>query len=99
MTVKPIMGICGVVTTPNGHVVATYSDFERQGYGGFTLQEAQTIRVRDGLKRAFLHAFVYSDLTSKTSSYFCEQFWENAREHGYRMETFPIGYPEEASSK
>ncbi|TPL30220.1 hypothetical protein [Mesorhizobium sp. B2-4-7] len=89
-------GVCGVVTAPDGHVVATHADFERQGYGGFSLEEAQTIRVKEGLKRAFLRAFLFEGLTSKTSGYFCEQFWENAREHGYRMETFPIGYSEMA---
>ncbi|BCH20155.1 hypothetical protein [Mesorhizobium sp. L-2-11] len=91
MTVKH-QGVCGVVTAPDGHVVATHADFERQGYGGFSLKEAQTIRVREGLKRAFLRAFLFQGLTSKTSGYFCDQFWENAAEHGYRMETFPIGY-------
>lgn len=91
-------GICGIVTTPDGVVVATHSDFERQGYGGFTLQEAQTFRVKNGLKRSFLRAFMFDNLIRKSSSYFCEQFWENAREHGYRMETFPIGYDEEKTS-
>ncbi|MER9870267.1 hypothetical protein NKJ35_24370 [Mesorhizobium sp. M0136] len=91
MTIKH-QGVCGVVTAPDGHVVATHSDFARQGYGGFSLKEAQTIRVKDGLKRAFLRAFLFQGLTSKTSSYFCDQFWENAMGHGYRMETFPIGY-------
>ena len=91
-------GVCGVVTAPDGHVVATHSDFERQGYGGFTLQEAQTIRVRDGLKRAFLRAYLFDGLIKKTSVYFCEQFWKNASDHGYRMETFPIGYDKEVQS-
>jgi hypothetical protein len=77
-----------------GDMVETASDFDRQGYGGFTLREAQTIRVRDGLKRAFLRGFLFERLTSKSSGYFCDQFWENAHEHGYRLETFPIGYDE-----
>ena len=91
-------GVCGVVTAPDGHVVATYCDFARQGYGGFSLQEAQTIRVRDGLKRTFFRTFLFEKLTSKSSSYFCDQFWENGQAHGYRMETFPIGYDEEKPS-
>lgn len=88
-------GICGVVTAPDGRIVATHSDFERQGYGGFSLQEAQTIRVRDGLKRAFLRAFMFEGLIRNSSGYFCDQFWQNAHEHGYRIETFPIGYEAE----
>lgn len=92
--VRKIQGVCGVVTAPDGAVVATHSDFERQGYGGFTLQEAQTIRVKDGLKRSFLRAFLYTNLVAKSGGYFVDQFWENGREHGYRMETFPVGYDE-----
>ncbi|MGB3415735.1 MAG: hypothetical protein WBA36_03605 [Mesorhizobium sp.] len=87
-------GVCGIITSPTGKVVATYSDFERQGYGGFSLQDAQTIRVKEGLKRDFLRKFLFDGLVSKSSGYFCEQFWENARDHGYLMETIPIGYDE-----
>lgn len=93
-----IKGVCGVDTAPDGYVVATHSDFERHGYGGCSLEESQTIRVKDGLKRAFLRAFLFDGLIRKTSGYFCDQFWENAREHGYRMETFPVGHEETVSS-
>lgn len=87
-------GVCGIIIAPDGSVVATHSDFERHGPGGFSLREAQTIRVRDGLKRAFIRAFLFEGLYHKSRGYFCDQFWENAAEHGYHMETIPIGHDE-----
>lgn len=88
------LGVCGVVTAPDGQVVATYSDFERSGYGGMSLVEAQRYRAREGLKREFLRRYLFEGLASKSDGYFTNLFWENAERNGYRMETIVISYGE-----
>jgi len=93
MTYTTLKGVAAVVLNPDGHVVANCADFERQTYGGFSLEEGQTIRVRRDIKRRFAEGHLNQWLATKVSSHFADEFWRHAEGVGYQLHTFPISAP------
>lgn len=47
-------GVVALMIGADGHVWATATDFDRSGYGGFELHQAQRIRARGALRREFV---------------------------------------------
>ncbi len=88
-------GIYGVIISPDGQVVANEGDFDKAGYGGFKLAECQKMRVRNSLRRSFAKAFLYEKMSHRMSEHFIEIFWDNALQHGYRMQLFAQGWTDE----
>lgn len=89
-----LKGICGVITTPDGHVVAHSADFDIFAPGGMKLLNCQRDRVRDRLALIFVKRHLNDRLTVKLDEHFVMEFWANAESNGYRMTLMPIGWPD-----
>lgn len=70
MTAK---GCVAVFIYKDGHVVASTSDFNRDGYGGCSLYESQRIRAKAALCREVMKAYCSEVVTAKLSQYQCEE--------------------------
>lgn len=95
--VTKISGVAAVVINPDGHVVADAADFERQTYGGFSLEEGQSIRVRYAIKRRFAETHLNQWLAKNIGDSFAEDFWDHAASVGYQMHIFPISTEREGA--
>jgi hypothetical protein len=88
-----VLGIGAVLTNDGGVVVAHAFDFERQGYGGFKLWEAQRLRVKRSVVRQFIEHYTYGDMPAAIDEYAGEQIVSNLRNKGkLRLTFFAIGH-------
>lgn len=86
-------GVVGLFIAPDGHVVAEVTDFERAGYGGFSLEEAQKIRCRKALNREIISMFSSPALSDHVSEYYAEGIVREMIERGgYRKHFVTIGH-------
>lgn len=96
--VAPPRGVVAVMTDAEGRVMASASDFEEHGYGGYTLQEAQTLRVKHALADAIAVAYcshVIIEGLEKSDRY---KLVENLlRKDGFKRTLIPVGWPAEGS--
>jgi len=87
-----IPGVCAIVTDNDGTVLASRVDFDRTGYGGFTLEEAQRYRAQ-----RFVRGVFFQNMTSprfvKYDDYFLDQFWKMAEANGFKITTVPVVCP------
>lgn len=60
----------------DGDVIAHVTDFARDRYGGFTLQESQEHRVKDRLARAVVKALSSPLLADNMDNYTCQRILE-----------------------
>jgi hypothetical protein len=89
-------GIVAILTDPKGRVVASVSDFTHDGYGGFSLQEAQEHRVKRHLAFAVIRAYCSDFIIPAIEPYDCEQIVARlTRQHGFTRTLIPIGHAEE----
>lgn len=96
MADKAPCGVVGILTSADGHVMASATDFERQGYGGFSLQEAQRIRVKNALGRELVRNLCHPDIPKAMDSYECQSLLDRlTRNHGYSATYIPIGHKPE----
>ena len=94
-TTEP-QGVIAIMTLPTGHVAATHADFERQGYGGFKLWEAQKHRAGDAVKRKAVRAYCSEIVTAHLESYTIDQMASNLMQRGkWRITYRAIGYDDE----
>lgn len=88
-----IKGVIAIVTLSDGHVTASHADFDKSGYGGFQLCEAQAIRAGDVAKRRAVQSFVGPAMAGWLSAYTVDGIWRDMREKGGARITFvPVGY-------
>lgn len=88
-----VVGVVGLFIAPNGHVVAEVTDFERAGYGGFTLEEAQRIRCKRALSREVVGRFAGEPLAKAIDQHRAEDITDNmVRDQGYRKHFISIGH-------
>ena len=83
-----VLGIGAVLTNDDGRVVAHCFDFDKSGYGGFKLWEAQRIRVRDRIVRQYVNTFCYGDMASAIEDHQARQIVDNLRNKGKLRLTF-----------
>lgn len=83
----PIGVVC--VYSKDGRVIASASDFATDGYGGCSLQEAQTIRARRSLCHAVVDAYCSRVVLDALSTHDCEQI---VGKLGGTMTDIPIGH-------
>lgn len=89
-------GVLAILTDEHGRVAAAVADFDRSGYGGFTLARAQEIRVRTAAAMAMVKAYASPALTRAISAHDCDRIMERlCREHGYRLTVKAIGHSPE----
>lgn len=92
MTKTP-KGVVATFTDSTGHVVASVSDFDRSGYGGYSLQEAQRFRVRRKLAHAVVNAYCSPVIVKALSEFDCAEIINKlTREQGFTETIIPIGY-------
>ena len=85
-------GCVGVYTDAEGRVIASVSDFDLSGYGGFTLYEGQKIRAQKKLAMAVVDAYCSSVVTRALYTYDCEQI---VRKLNGKMTFIPVGHADE----
>lgn len=98
---KP-QGIIAIMTNATGEVIATATDFERQGYGGFKLWEAQKQRAGQQVKwatvRAYCSIVVVNAITSYVSTQIADELCQKGR-GGHKITYRAIGYSEEITAE
>lgn len=72
----------------DGRVIAHVTDFARDTYGGFSLEESQEHRVKDRLARAVVKALSSSLLADNLDNYTCQRILEKIPG---RVHVLPIG--------
>jgi len=89
-------GVIAIMTLPTGHVAATYADFERQGYGGYKLWEAQRHRAGDMVKRKAVRAYCSDIVTMHLETYTIDRMAEDLIHRGkWRVTYRAIGYSDD----
>ena len=92
-------GVIAIVTLPTGHVAATNADFERQGYGGFKLWEAQKHRAGDAAKRKAVREYCSDIVFQHLETYTIDRIADDLFSRGkWRMTYRAIGYPEDVAA-
>lgn len=66
-------GVVAIYTDKDGRVIASVSDFDRSGYGGCSLEEAQGIRAKRALSRAVANAYCSPVFADKLNWMDCEK--------------------------
>lgn len=92
---KSPQGVVAVLIAPDGHVVAHGADFDRSGYGGFTMLQAQTMRAEQMVKREAIRAMCNAAFAKAACEYSGSGpriIDDMCRAHGYRIEIIRIGY-------
>lgn len=98
-TIEP-QGVIAIMTAPDGYVIATHADFERQCYGGFKLWEAQKHRAGDMVKRKAVRAYCSDHLANALETYTVDRMSEDLIQRGkYRVFYRAIGYPEDVATE
>lgn len=88
-------GVVAVFMFPDGAELASVADFERSGYGGYTLLEAQTLRAKQAVKWKAVRALCHNDVPDSLDSYEVERIAESLiRKKGYRMTVFLVNQSE-----
>lgn len=84
-------GVVAIYTDPDGHVIASATDFNKTGMGGCTLQETQSYRAKAALAGNVVRAYCSTALTDALSNYLCQQILEALQEKGGKVTILPIG--------
>jgi hypothetical protein len=85
-------GLVGIYTDADGRVIASVSDFDDSGYGGFSLQEAQRFRCKTKLARAVMQAYCSDRVLAVFETYDCEQILNKMVRNGGRATYLPVGW-------
>lgn len=100
MTEKPNpQGIIAIMTSPDGDVIATATDFNRSGMGGCKLWEAQMWRAKDRVKWETVRAYCGTVIADALSSYLKEQICDKLLRKGHKLTLRAVGYPEDVQAE
>lgn len=92
-------GVIAIMTSPDGHVIATAADFNRSGMGGCKLWEAQKWRARDAVKWSAVRAYSSPAMTDALDSYLLTQIADAMCRKGHRITIRSVGYPEDVAQE
>lgn len=84
-------GVIGIALYPNGHELASVSDFNLSGYGGFTLHESQEQRVKDKLAREVIRAMCADAVYEVIENCDCRKIWNALVRKGYICKYIRVG--------
>jgi len=97
---KTPAGIGAILTDASGSVVAHSFDFDRAGYGGFKLWEAQRIRAKRAATWKYIRAYSYGDLADVFEDYTAEELVRKLINKGkLRLTCVAIGYGDELTDQ
>ena len=86
-------GVVAILTGPDGYVWASVTDFDRQSYGGYTLQDAQEMRAKKQLAYEFMRATCSDIVLSVIESYRCEEIVTDLiRQKGFKRTILKVGH-------
>jgi len=81
-------GVVMICTDEDGREIATVHDFNRSGYGGFTLQRSQEIRCRDRLAVAVIDRYANPIISRCMEQYHRDALMNKLiKDHGHRVHT------------
>ena len=81
-------GVVMVCVDAAGREIATVHDFDRSGYGGFTLQRSQEIRCKNRLARAVIDAYSNPIIAQCMSEWHRDELLKKLiSDHGYKVHT------------
>lgn len=90
---KPPCGVLAIITSPDGYVIATATDFERSTPGGCHLYEGQKYRAKRQVIFAVIAAYCSSAMSSVIDDYVAERIWDALRNKGkHRLTYRSVGY-------
>ena len=88
-----IKGIGAVLTDDSGDVVAHAFDFDRSGYGGYKLWEAQRHRVKLAVTHEYLSRYTYGPVAAAIERYDAEKIVNKLRQTGkLKLKLIDIGH-------
>lgn len=88
-----LRGVIAIVTAGTGEVVETYADFDKAGYGGFSLRDAQAIRAKDTVKRRAMAKVLWPEVAKHMHNYTLERMWDDLQSKGgWKVTTKEIGW-------
>jgi hypothetical protein len=99
MSDEKLVGVLAIMTAPDGRVIATAADFERQAPGGYKLWEAQRYRARQQVKWATVRAYSSEVLVQAISDHMSEQIAAALCQKGHRLTIKAIGWDGEAAAE
>lgn len=85
-------GAVVMLIKPGGQVVATSTDFEMVGYGGFSLAEAQVIRCKQRLARILAEQSMSTALLEVLDSHTLNSILEDAYKKGWVRHIVYVGH-------
>jgi hypothetical protein len=88
-------GVVGIFIDGIGRVVESVSDFERAGYGGFTLRKSQEYRVKRRLALQIVRSYCSEMMHPALDVSDCERFVERLCRDGANVVLIPIGHGDE----
>jgi len=94
MTGESPAGVVGVYVDREGRVIASVSDFDQSGYGGFTLLESQERRAKPKLERAVVDAYCSHVVFNALDAY---DFTEIVSKLSGMMTFIPVGHGREST--
>lgn len=85
-------GVIAIWTDPHGSVMATKADFNRSGYGGFKLWEAQRLRARKFVQWDAVKAYCSPVVTDCLTEYLIEEIAQEMQRKGHKVTIRALGY-------
>lgn len=80
---------------PDGHVIASVSDFDRSSSAGFSAREAQEYRAKLRLKREAVAAYCSDVVVAALDQYTFEKIVDQLiSKGGHKLTLIPIGHDE-----
>ena len=88
-----VQGVVALLIAPDGHVVCDATDFDRDGYGGVLIRDAQESRARRRLCDAAIKEFSAPAMARIITDYQMQVIvHEMCRQGGYRIHLIHIGH-------
>lgn len=92
-------GVLAIWTSPDGDVIATAADFDRGGYGGFKLWEAQRMRARNSVMHRAVRAYCSDRVTDAIDTYIVEQIAGAMGKKGHKITCRAVGWPDDVAEE
>ncbi|MEI8397498.1 MAG: hypothetical protein WCF85_22505 [Rhodospirillaceae bacterium] len=86
-------GMIGILIDDHGHVLVHHTDFDPSGCLGFTLQDAQRMRVTRGVADKMIASFCNPIVGRLIKDWVADEMLREAvAHHGYRLDFIAIGH-------
>lgn len=90
-----LRGVIAILTSPDGHVIATETDFGGLPHCGYTLRNGQEYRAINALKYAAVRAYCSRALSDALDGYAVDVVFRRLKDAGHRVTIIPIGHKDD----